>query len=138
MMDIIRKSIRTSLMFAAVGALVAVGAPLVLTGLMGAASAGSLGTFTAASVTHLSIVFGLFGLLTPIAESLCDRVFGAEKQPAPAAPAAAPNSESRQVNIDIQQAPELSQQRTLINADFRTKVEAGRAAEGEDYRYTHR
>lgn len=76
---IAKKSIKTALVFAAVGALVALAMPAVMTALAGAgviSSAGTAGALTLEGVAHTTGVFALFGALEPLLQSVMNDFVG--------------------------------------------------------------
>ena len=132
MKEIVRNSIRTGLIFAAIGAAVAVAVPLVMTGLVNMELLTTAGTHGAplelANVVNTSLVFGFFGILDPIFQPLFSFVFGSDKSKTDALPPAQEKAQGQQINITVQQAPQQAQAPAVADSKFRQKVEAERMA----------
>lgn len=131
MKDMFRKCFRNALVFAAIGAAVAVAMPFVMGGLVSAGLLASAGTFGAAATTagvmHSTLLFGLFGALVPPLEAAADVVFG--KDAAGSAKAAdTATSAGKQVNITIVQSPQQNQGQVLSENKYRQNIEAERLA----------
>jgi hypothetical protein len=82
MNDITRKSIKTALVFAAVGAACALIMPAAMSALVGMgaiSSAGALGTLTLEGVLHTTGVFMIFGAFEPLFQSVVNDFTGSVK-----------------------------------------------------------
>jgi len=132
MKDIAYKSIKTALVFIAIGAIVAVAMPGVMGVIAGMGvpvAADMTAHATAAAVIHMASVFGLFGAMVPIFEPLFDLFFKKSPSEETAAATVKATSGAKQVYINIQQAPQQAQG-TLVDVDtakFRQKIETDRA-----------
>jgi hypothetical protein len=92
---------------------------LATAGLFAASSLAGAGTLTLASAVHLTLLFGAFGGLEPVMESLFNRVFG-EAKDAPKA------SEETQKLVIVLQQPEHEHGHSCGHCDT---LEAQRAAQ---------
>jgi hypothetical protein len=121
------------LVFAAIGAMVSFALPpimgaLVSAGVFTAASVGILATLSIPHVVNTTMLFGLFGALAPVLESAYSYAFGGNDK-SKAETASTPDP--KQVNINIQQAPQVTQGQAMIDVDSKQhsqKIEAERMA----------
>ncbi len=126
MKQMVKDSLKGMIMFGLIGAVVGLGAPLVMGALLGAETAGALGAVSVAGMLHTGVVFGLFGLLEPVVKTVFGFIFGEKKEEA--AKDQAP--ERKKVHLTIIQGPEMAQD--VCQSGFRQIVEAQRLVASGD------
>jgi hypothetical protein len=130
----VRESLKSGITFAAIGLVAALAVPPLLTSVaatMGLAAGGLLGAATIAGVLGTVLVFGGFGILYPRLKSLLGFGSGRQSPELTSETAAGKESDSRQIDINPQQAPEHPLQTDIgepANTTFCQKVGAERIA----------
>ena len=128
-----RESLKSGIVFAAVGVILALTVPPLLASAaatIGLAAGGLLGAATVAGVLGSALVFGGFGMLYPRVKSLLDSASGKQQPEVASQSATARGSDSRQRDVDSPQAPEQFPQEASgerTKATFCKKLEADRA-----------
>jgi hypothetical protein len=131
MKPVVRESLKNGIVFALVGAALALAAPPLLTlavGAMGLAAGGLFGASTTGAVLGSALVFGGVGALSPGLLSLFGSIFGKDSPENTRQTATAGESDSRQIAVNAQQTPEPALQAggQRASATFCQKLDADR------------
>jgi hypothetical protein len=136
----LQESLESGITFAAIGLVAALAVPPLLTSIaatMGLAAGGLVGAATIAGVLGTAMVFGGFGILYPRMKSLFGFGSGGQSPEMTSGTAAATVSDSRQIDVNAQQAPEQPPQTDIgepANTTFSQRIDAERIARKADAR----